>query len=129
MRISDWSSDVCSSDLYALGADLFYAFGDRTHLTPFILVGGGGTYNDIYPNGSDDDGFSGFVNGGVGLVTGPITKAGQIRLRADVRYVYDFFADKYGDIRYALGIEIPLFEAQKNKIGRASCRERGCKYG
>src|SRR3546814_3389528 len=32
---------------YALGADLFYAFGDRTHLTPFILVGGGGTYNDI----------------------------------------------------------------------------------
>src|SRR3546814_553685 len=104
---------------YALGADLFYAFGDRTHLTPFILVGGGGTYNDIYPNGSDDDGFSGFVNGGVGLVTGPITKAGQIRLRADVRYVYDFFADKYGDIRYALGIEIPLFEEQKIDVAAA----------
>lgn len=105
---------------YALGADLFYAFGDRTHLTPFILVGGGGTYNDIYPNGGDKDGFDGFVNGGVGIVTGPITKVGQIRLRADVRYVYDFFADKYGDIRYALGIEIPLFEEQKVEVASAA---------
>src|SRR3546814_9210773 len=93
MRISDWSSDVCSSDL----AEAV----------------------DIYPNGSDDDGFSGFVNGGVGLVTGPITKAGQIRLRAVVRYAYDFFADKYGDIRYALGIEIPLFEEQKIDVAAA----------
>lgn len=109
---------------YALGADLFYAFGDRTHLTPFILVGGGGTYNDIYPNGSDDDGFSGFVNGGVGLVTGPITKTGQIRLRADVRYVYDFFADKYGDIRYSLGIEIPLFEEKKVDVAAAAAETK-----
>lgn len=109
---------------YALGADLFYAFGDRTHLTPFILVGGGGTYNDIYPNGSDNDGFSGFVNGGVGLVTGPITKTGQIRLRADVRYVYDFFADKYGDIRYSLGIEIPLFEEQKVEVAAAAAETK-----
>src|SRR3546814_18577599 len=84
---------------YALGADLFYAFGDRTHLTPFILVGGGGTYNDIYPNGSDDDGFSGFVNGGVGLVTGPITKAGPTRMPADGRYGLAVCADKYREPR------------------------------
>lgn len=109
---------------YALGADLFYAFGDRTHLTPFILVGGGGTYNDIYPNGGDDDGFDGFVNGGVGLVTGPLTKVGQIRLRADVRYVYDFFADKYGDIRYSLGIEIPLFEEKKVDVAAAAAETK-----
>src|SRR3546814_14137502 len=31
MRISDWSSDVCSSDLQAL-ADLRRQFGDRLHL-------------------------------------------------------------------------------------------------
>ncbi|NGY05306.1 OmpA family protein [Solimonas terrae] len=105
---------------YALGGDLFYAFGDRTHLTPYVLVGGGGDYNDIYPNGAQDDGFSGFVNGGVGIVTGPITKVGQIRLRADVRYVYDFFGDKYGDIRAALGIEIPLFEEKKVEVAAAA---------
>ncbi|NKF21439.1 OmpA family protein [Solimonas marina] len=105
---------------YGLGADLFYAFGDRTHLTPFVLVGGGGTYNDIYPNGAHDDGFSGFVNGGVGVVTGPITKTGQIRLRADVRYVYDFFAENYGDIRYSLGIEIPLFKEKQVEVAAAN---------
>lgn len=109
---------------YALGADLFYAFGDRTHITPFVLVGGGATYNDIYPNGADDDGFDGFVNGGVGIVSGPITKVGQIRLRADVRYVYDFFADKYGDIRYSLGIEIPLFKEQAVQVAAADTQPK-----
>jgi len=105
---------------YALGADLFYAFGDRTHFTPFVLIGGGATYNDIYPNTKYDDDFDGFANGGVGFVTGPITKAGKIRLRADVRYVYDFFGDKYGDIRYGLGIEIPLFKERKIEVAAAT---------
>lgn len=105
---------------YGLGLDLFYALGDRKHFTPFILVGGGGTYNDVYPDHSQKDGFDGFANGGVGFVTGPFTKAGQLRLRADVRYVYDFFGNKYGDIRYALGIEIPLFKEKVTQITVAS---------
>lgn len=105
---------------YGLGLDLFYAFGDRKHFTPFVLVGGGGTYNDVYPNGQFDDGFDGFVNGGVGFVTAPFTKAGQLRLRADVRYVYDFFGDKYGDIRYGLGIEIPLFKEKEVQVAAAA---------
>lgn len=105
---------------YGLGVDLFYAFGDRTHFTPFVLIGGGATYNDIYPNGAEDDGFSGFLNGGVGFVTGPFTKVGNLRLRGDVRYVYDFFADKYGDIRYALGIEIPLFKEKLVTVAAAT---------
>src|SRR3546814_14216244 len=33
MRISDWSSDVCSSDLAALGAKLFQRSSRRVHLT------------------------------------------------------------------------------------------------
>lgn len=105
---------------YGLGADLFYAFGDRSHFTPFILIGGGATYNDIYPNGAEDDGYDWFANGGVGFVTGPFTKVGQLRLRGEVRYVYDGFADGYGDIRYALGIEIPLFKEKAIEMAAAT---------
>src|SRR3546814_11617668 len=43
----------------------------------------------------------------------------DLRLRADVLYVYDFSAVMYGDIRYALGIEIPLFEEQKIDVAAA----------
>ncbi len=91
---------------YGLGADLTYSFGDRTGFTPFILVGGGGNYNDVFPA---EDKLSWFANAGIGFVTGPFIQTGQLRLRGEARYVYDDFEDGYGDIRYALGIEIPLF--------------------
>lgn len=96
------------TDFYRYGAniDLFYAFGDRTGFTPFILVGVGGNYNDVFPQ---EDDTTWFANAGIGFVTGPFIKTGNIRLRGEARYIYDDFEDGYGDIRYALGIEIPLF--------------------
>src|SRR3546814_17078370 len=36
MRISDWSSDVCSSDLGALGEDLYYTVGGYASTSPGI---------------------------------------------------------------------------------------------
>lgn len=96
------------TDFYRYGAnlDLFYAFGDRTSFTPFVLIGIGGNYNDVFPQ---EDDFTYFANAGVGFVTGPVIETGNIRLRGEARYIYDDFEDGYGDIRYALGIEIPLF--------------------
>ncbi|MBA3981863.1 MAG: cell envelope biogenesis protein OmpA [Alcanivorax sp.] len=92
---------------YILGGDLVYSMGDRTSWTPFGLIGGGLSYNDVFPN--DLDGYDFFLNAAIGIVTPPLFQTGQIRGRAEVRYVHDNFRDRYGDIRASLGLEIPLF--------------------
>jgi len=96
------------TDFYRHGVttDLVYNFGDRTGFTPFVLIGAGGAYNDVSPN---EDKFDFIANAGLGFVTGPFTNYGDLRLRAEARYVYDNFEDGYEDIRVAVGIEIPLF--------------------
>lgn len=91
---------------YGLNVDLFYAFGDRTSFTPFVLIGAGANYDDVYPA---EDKTTWFANAGVGFVTAPFTRIGDLRLRGEARYIHDDFESGYGDIRYALGIEIPLF--------------------
>lgn len=98
---------------YGLGGDVTYAFGDgsRSAFTPFLLGGGGLSYNDIYPNTTQDDGFNWFLNVGAGFVTKPLTSIGFLRFRGEARYVYDNFADAYGDIKVGLGVEIPLLRA------------------
>lgn len=101
---------------YKLGGDLFYAFGDRAHFTPFLIGGVGVSRNDVYPNGTVEDGYDFFANAGLGFVTGPITNAGQIRIRGEARYVYDNFGDHYNDLRFGLGIEIPLFEEKVREV-------------
>ena len=103
-----------SSDFYnyGIGADLTYAFGDRTSFTPFVLAGLGVAYNDIDPNTLNDDDYAAFGNVGVGFVTGPVIEVGEMRLRGEARYVYEDYADGFGDIRYSLGVEIPLFKTK-----------------
>lgn len=89
-----------------LGLDLIYGFGDRTEFTPFVLLGAGADYNDVSPNSEDD--YDWYGNAGVGFVTGPLNKY-DIKLRAELRYVYDNFQDGYSDYRAGLGLEIPLY--------------------
>jgi len=101
---------------YKLGGDLVYSFGDRAHFTPFLIGGIGVSRNDVYPNGTVEDGYDFFANAGLGFVTGPITNAGQIRIRGEARYVYDNFGDHYNDVRFGLGIEIPLFEEKVREV-------------
>lgn len=103
------------TDYYRYGGnlDLFYAFGDRTRFTPFVLIGGGGNYNDVFPR---QDKLTWFANAGLGFVTGPIFDTGSIRLRGEARYVYDDFESGYDDFRYALGIEIPLFAEEEIEV-------------
>lgn len=101
---------------YKLGGDLFYAFGDRAHFTPFVIGGIGLSRNDVYPNGAVDDGYDFFANVGVGFVTGPVIQTGQIRIRGEARYVYDNYGDHYNDVRFGLGIEIPLFKEKVREV-------------
>ncbi|MBY8964756.1 OmpA family protein [Algiphilus sp.] len=111
------------SDLYRylFGADAIYNFGDRRGWSPFAALGGGGSYNDVVPSAEDTVDF--FANAAVGLVSPAFTDIGQLRVRAEARYVHDFFGDGFGDLRLMAGIEIPLlrpaevsFEAPETQI-------------
>lgn len=94
---------------YGLNLDLVYAWGDRSRFTPFVLLGVGGNRNDVSPL---DDGIDLFGNVGLGFVTGPVFKTNDVRVRGEVRYVYDNFQAGYGDARLGLGIEVPIFGSQ-----------------
>src|SRR3546814_10051514 len=103
MRISDWSSDVCSSDLRAL-------FGDehpdvaRTLTALADLMSITGEYTKGEPL---------------------IQEALRIR-RALYGTVHADIAESIGDLGVNYG-ERGEF-AQAEEIGRASCRERVCQY-
>ena len=105
------TDDNGGTDFYntQLGADLVYAFGDRSRFTPFALIGLGAAYNDVFPD--DDDATGVYGNLGLGFVTGPLARNG-IRMRAEARYIYDDFESGaesgMGDTRFTVGIEIPL---------------------
>lgn len=101
------------TDFYrpGVGLDLVYSFGDRIGFTPFVLVGGGGVYDDQFPD--DDDEFAGYGNFGAGFVTGDLGKG--VHLRGEGRYVYDSARQVNGqrgveDVRVNLGLEISLWD-------------------
>lgn len=102
------TSDSLRTDWYrwGLNGDLTWSWGDRRSLTPFVLAGLGANKDDVFP-GEDD--FTWFANVGAGFVTGPVVAAIDLRIRGEVRYIYDNFEDGYGDVRLGLGVEIPLF--------------------
>lgn len=100
------------TDFYQQGGtvDLVLDLYDRaTSWTPFFLIGGGATQNDVTPDSEDSIDF--IANVGLGVVTKPFTSLG-IKLRAEGRYQYDNFQSGYQDIRALAGIEIP-FGARK----------------
>src|SRR3546814_15674610 len=110
MRISDWSSDVCSSDLQAV------ARGDRPH-HPGRATGRLPVRDRAERGGERTDALDGGLAGrrrqlvavGVGRVAAHVELAG----RAEPERIFRADID-------ALDL---LFE-----IGRASCRERVCTY-
>src|SRR3546814_15843704 len=110
MRISDWSSDVCSSDLQVK------ATGERLR----------GALKQLIPN---HDGLFDSVRG-MGLMLG-------IKLKSESRAFVAHLRDNHGLLTVAAGDNVvrilpPLNIGQGHidecKIGRASCRERVCKY-
>ncbi|WP_346836923.1 OmpA family protein [Microbulbifer sp. SAOS-129_SWC] len=95
------------TDFYMSGAgiDFVYNFGDRDGYTPYLLGGFGGVYDDVLPDSEDTT--SAFVNFAAGITTQEISRRG-IRLRAEVRYLRDFFQDDMNDWQFGFGISIPL---------------------
>src|SRR3546814_4634680 len=97
MRISDWSSDVCSADL---------------------LIGHG--VNPV--TGDYSRGAAGFLieNGKLGPPVAEITIAGNLR---------EMFMHltPASDLEFRRAVDVPTLRIDGMKIGRASCRERGCK--
>src|SRR3546814_10521229 len=96
MRISDWSSDVCSSDL-AEGSD-------------------GDNYEEVR--------YEGFGPGDVSLIIETLTD-NRNRTATNVRTI----VSKNGGNLGASGSVSHGFDRMGLiKIGRATCRERGCTY-
>src|SRR3546814_13153988 len=122
MRISDWSSDVCSSDLVNVNASLLARLSDvedgnasggtgsatnatsAEQLAAVLQVLGGST--DLAAAGADT------INGGGGADV----------IFGDVLYTDTLAADL--DVNLSPGAGRAGFQ----KIGRASCRERVCQY-
>ena len=96
-----------ATDFYhrTLGADAVYSFGDRTSLTPYLLLGGGIASNDVLPDSKD--GYDAYGNIGVGL-TGSMLDLDWLRGRIEARAVYDGFDGGQLDYQFSGGIEIPV---------------------
>lgn len=97
---------------YGLGLDLVYSLGERLGFSPFILLGGGGSYTDLVPD--NRDAFDAFGNAGIGFVTQPLGVWG-LRFRAEARYVYDNFGSGQNDFRYSAGLELPLLPYEQTR--------------
>src|SRR3546814_16070358 len=118
MRISDWSSDVCSSDLYPVTSN------DTPYSRCLAKLGTLSGYDNLptFAVGSVVDktgklaaGDEGFVisQGATEMVISALYKTRKARLveRFDLRLV-----------------NAELQFSKNHKIGRASCRDRGCQY-
>src|SRR3546814_14978772 len=110
MRISDWSSDVCSSDLFfSLGLDVVSALRETVQgfLVDPLSIGAENLEGAMF------SGYFGFVAEPLELFT-----QDGIRHRAQHRA---------GLIHRAVVPGAPSIIA-RYQIGRASCRERVCQY-
>src|SRR3546814_11008744 len=129
MRISDWSSDVCSSDLYTgpehVGGafDVSRRFGTNGEWG--VRINGTARQGDV---AIDDEFRSSYVLGGAFDYN-----SGPLRLALDV--VYQRVKVRHQRPKLVLGSAIPAVpEASTNygqpwqyQTGQASCRERVCK--
>src|SRR3546814_13070809 len=119
MRISDWSSDVCSSDL----------------LNPIdgVKLIAGGRYTD-WKTATDDYDIT-------GLLTAPTTWRKEKRFNPYLGMVVDVTSDislfaSYTDVFKPLStrdkdnrlLDPTVGSNYEAEIGRASCRERVCQY-
>src|SRR3546814_20343336 len=103
MRISDWSSDVCSSDLYdACISDYLSSLGDD------------GT-RSMFP----------------GQANGSFIKVADLRYGENPHQRGAFYRDLYpvpGTLATFVQLQGKELSYNNMEIGRASCRERVCQY-
>ncbi|MBB5209910.1 OmpA family protein [Microbulbifer hydrolyticus] len=94
------------NEVAGLGMDAVYSFNGRNGYSPFLLGGVGVAHNNTkFDYGYDET--NAFVNLGFGITSGAISKDG-LKIRAEVRYVRDFFAGDMNDWQFGFGLSIPL---------------------
>src|SRR3546814_18539408 len=110
MRISDWSSDVCSSDLGGLAADLVLGLGlvreDVALVEPHLHADAAG--------------------GRTGLAEA-VVDVGPQRVQRYPTFAVPLGAGHLGAAEAAGALD-PDAEGARLQLGRASCRERVCQY-
>lgn len=103
------TGDDAVTDYYQFGVStgLSWAMFDRdpSHWTPYALGMVGAIYDDAQPDRRDGTNLT--LALGAGVVTKSLFDNG-IRLRAEVRYLYDEYAGDQSDLHWSAGIEIPL---------------------
>ena len=95
------------TDFYqtSLGLDAVYRLTNSAALQPFVLLGIGAVYNDVFPDSGDETSL--YADAGLGFVTSEMGNSG-LQIRGEVRYFYDQFDDGFGDWRFGLGLQVPL---------------------
>lgn len=117
------TGESAAPDYYqqGVGADISYRFLDDQELTPYGLIGGGISRNDMANNSSSE--FGGFGNVGLGIMTSPLSQSG-LRIRGDVRYLYDSFDDGQSDVQFSLGLTLPIGATRKQIVEKTKVVER-----
>lgn len=116
-----WESDVFGAvletgkdtitDFYQLGAETGLSWSlyerSRTQWTPYAIGTLGAVFNDVQPDSDDDSSFT--LGAGLGAVSKSLFDNG-LKVRGEVRYLFDTFKEDFGDVHWSLGLEIPLGE-------------------
>src|SRR3546814_15081672 len=129
MRISDWSSDVCSSDLPTLPTatdphtvSTVGVFNDRSALTDSTLFEPLGLSYTTAPLASDV------------VSAGPASLELLLSTSVPGTDIYAVVSDVWPDgsahpvATGRLRTTYPRIDEARSQIGRASCRERVCQY-
>lgn len=105
------------TDFYqqGLGGDLAYRFLPHSNITPFALIGGGVSRNDV--GALDQEQFGAFGNVGLGLQTPEMTSL-RVRFRAEGRYLYDSFQSDRSDAHFSVGLSVPLGVTRERVVER-----------
>src|SRR3546814_13514383 len=112
MRISDWSSDVCSSDLYGVGGPLLLEKVD-------FSVEPGERIALIGRNGAGKSTLLRLLSGDIRADDGQLRLSDGVRIARLTQEVPPALAGTVYDV---------VAQGLGEQIGRASCRERVCQY-
>src|SRR3546814_14046550 len=119
MRISDWSSDVCSSDLLAEGLTVADSAG-RANATSGQAV--------IFAGGTVVIAICGLALAGIPLIT-TMGFAAAIVVAVMVLASITLLPALLGFAGPRLAHATPPWVRRREETGQASCRERVCPYG
>ncbi len=117
------TDDTRFTDNYqqTLGVDLTYRFFGNADFSPFAIIGGGASRNDVARNQARE--FGGYGNVGLGLLSSELADSG-LRLRAEARYLYDTFDDGRQDFHIAAGITVPIGGTRTKVVERIEYVEK-----